>query len=137
MKTELERYKEALRVAALALDNMIGHGYNTFIRETQSEIDAILNPQPEMEMVEVVKWVPFNSAGIPSSNVLYDTEDAAKFASHCKGQVVKVVGTYQRPKPQKVERSAMVSISSDGYVVTSIDRDRRIFGKSVCITWEE
>jgi hypothetical protein len=112
MKTELERYKEALEVAKRALHP---NGCGMLIaHEAFRKIDSILNPPPEMETITIEQYT--------------------------------VIGTYQRPKPQKEEKSVSgevkwVRSSGCTYPIgRDIDFDwADVLGKTgvLTFTWQE
>lgn len=103
MKTELERYKDALAVAMSCFSPYPG----TF-RPIVTEIESILNPPPEMERVEVTRWTFGDGCDTFSS------EEEARDNATYSGEVYKLTGTRQIAKPQKVERSVRLNISRNG-----------------------
>lgn len=109
--TELERYKRAVAHLKLQLEDK--HCSFDAYQEMFRTVDAILNPLPEMEEVEVVRWM------CTTCDETYDfrpvtSECGAKLNEHggeCNGtEYVKLTGTFQRPKPQPVERSVSVDV---------------------------
>lgn len=137
MKTELERYKEALNVALAYLK-----AYPSSFREPLRDINAILNPPPEMETIEVKRWEcktcgeMFKSQAVNGGNPC------------CWGMdtLIPLTGTFQRPKAQPVERSVSVEGYVNGLGSLSNGRHGDIFneyhecrGKKgvVTFTWQE
>jgi len=97
MKTELERYKE---VVELAKTKIFALGDREALFQFDADVNAILNPPPEMETVEVdlgTRWMQVQRGEIYQQ----EPADHAKYLY----QKVKLTGTFTHPKPQPVMRS--------------------------------
>lgn len=103
MKTELERAERALGVAVDTLKSISQGSCPTWLRTecygALESVGAILNPPPEMESVEVVRWTFGDGCDT------FATEDEACDNATRSGEVYKLTGFRHRPKPQPVERS--------------------------------
>lgn len=149
--TELERYREATVVAMTAIAELQGADNRAYTGpraiEALNAINAILNPQPEMETVEVVRWAIVAPSGFveetyPSQSLALAGTEAVKYSGY---SVVPLTGQYQRPKPQKVARSVSVEgirindIGQPRYNLSPIIKFPDAAGKTVTLTatWEE
>lgn len=101
---ELGRYKEAMDRVMTAI-RCWGLDYAYVVEPLAREINSILNPPPEFETVEVIQFCTIGARGNAVS--VYDTAEELKDARPATpdSEIVKLTGTYQRPKPQKVDRS--------------------------------
>jgi hypothetical protein len=142
---ELERYKEAIRVLLLRLNNFESCGYSTVIRDVEKEVHAILNPPPAMETVEVKRWAVVAPSGYVE--VTYSDKESAESRTASGAfqgyRVVPLTGTYQRPVKQKVERSVSVEVvvAPGGRLLPTLMRESPVDleGKTgtLTFTWEE
>lgn len=129
---ELERYKKAL-------DWVLGSPLAGSSQLVKVSIDEILNPPPEFETVEVVRWETTNRHGCPEWSTFAD--DAENWRKEGR-EVIELTGTFQRPKPVKVERSAEGVVSGRGGMVPTIyvtipQGGAPMPGEAVTVTWQE
>jgi len=145
--TELERYKEAVRVAMAELTrvskardvssplNMAGCASGAL-----EIIDAILNPPPVFEEVTVERW----TWGF--GRTTFDTEEEATADANQGEPAYKLTGTRRVQVAQKVERSVSVEAHINGFGnVFSLNGDS-LFSEhpevhrktgTLMFTWEE
>jgi len=157
--TELERYKEAVRVAREELGKMmVSWAMTPACREQATcivtQINTIINPPPVYEDVTVERWV-CNTCDKGGMSTAYKSEPKiCSYSSedyNCNGkEFTKLTGTRRVQVAQKVERSvsveARVNVSGDPYgflndVASCIPfHDRpETHGKTgtLTFTWEE
>lgn len=113
--TELERYKEAVEVLLDAVNELRHRGcvhhdrpeeIRYFADITRVKVSTILNPPPEMEEVEVVRY-ECATCGWVSGRVTDEVKECPCGTSQHK-EFIKLTGTYKRPVPQKVEKSVSI-----------------------------
>jgi len=103
---------------------------------TLAEIEDLLNPKPEMETTTVERWTFGDGCDT------FATEEEARDNATHSGEVYKLTGTYQRPKPQPVEKSVSGTVRG-GRGLISIDvslehqGDPPPMGSAVTLTWQE
>ena len=122
--TELERYKEAVRVvrdglaivATVDTDGLCDTGYTPqyVAEDTIESIDAILNPPPVYEEVTVERWECDECKTVRQVAPVLDTHYDCCQAD--KKEFTKLTGTRRVQVAQKVERSVEVYISELGLV---------------------
>ena len=135
-KSELERYKEAL---AWVLGSPLP-GSSQLVKVS---VHQILDPPPEMETVEEVRWFNVGVHGV-EWDCPWATYDRAKIqATEACIATVSAVIKFQRPKPQPVERISQGVVSGRSGMVPTIHvtipgmHDVPPMGADVTITWEE
>ena len=119
-----DKYKKALDVAIGELSKKARHAYCdvTTCEEASSKaltaIKFILHPLPEMEAVEVERFIVFYPDG--STSHVLTREGLQHF--DCKGGMVeRVAKTITRPKKQPIEKSARVMlVEHDGVLAVQI-----------------
>lgn len=151
--TELERHKKAMAVALEVLDvctrHMESEKYTASTTTDLARINAILNPPPSDEEVEVVRWEckecasTYNEEGIVISKSV-DWKGCG--CSEDSNMRFRLTGTITRPVPQKVEKSVNIPVvwKRDNWIVypCSMDVDSNIHqfeGKTGTLTfiWQE
>ena len=151
MKNELERYKEALEVAKDALISRTLGPYPSGLRKEDYDalerISKALNPPPDMETVEVVRWecekCGYSYKKEPLNNICIHPRENHTHPS-CT-TFIKLTGTFERAKPQPVERSMEILLCKhDGVLAVQIlgdgtcdDLADMTEGKRCNLTWEE
>lgn len=114
METELERTKKALDTALIALETcsrcMVSEALNAGVKAYIADINAILNPPPALEEVEVEAWT------CKVCGTLRDTKEPITGNPCCwkDENYVQLLGSFQRPKPQPVVRSVSVEAQIGG-----------------------
>jgi len=137
MKSEIERYKEALKSAVdfiVKFDPSLGG-------PTLKHIDCLVNPLPEMETVEVTQYSVYTPKNGGCLGTYHTKEEASRVMSP-GFEMVKLTGSYQRPKKQPVEKSVSGLISGRRGMVPTIDvtiaeGDIPPLNSTVYLTWHE
>jgi len=132
--TELERYKEAVRVARCNFESMASYT-GTFAEQAKNvliAIDAILNPPPVYEEVTVERWVCDECKTVRQVAPVLDTHYDCCQAD--KKEFTKLTGTRRVQVAQKVARSVSVKGVSCPFA-----GNPETFGKTgtLTFTWEE
>jgi hypothetical protein len=137
MKSELERYKDALTEIKRHLGNT-GWSYEYVL----TVVTDVLNPPPIMEEVEeIVGWVNvyrYHDGRYEVGETLYPKEDDANGGSgpfRISCQPIKV--SVQREKKRPVERSAEVMLSKELWVIETTGDELPAEGFTGTLTWKE
>lgn len=140
---ELARTKRALEVAMKAIAELEGADNRAFTgpraHRAICDVYNMLNPPLEMEDVEVVRYKLVYDDGKLSGCRDFGSVDAVhQFCPDATGgNIVKLTGTYQRPKPQTVERSVNIEISLMGLAIPASAKDGGYCGRTGTFTWTE